>query len=89
MNRVEFLAGYYEWNIYIDGEYFYTFGDGISDDVIACTTYSELENIVDDYIDFMNLALINDEKEPFPNELRNELKEKMIEQFVYQYGISA
>lgn len=89
MSRVEFLAGYYEWNVYIDGEYFYTFGDGISDDVTACTTYSELENIVDDYIDFMNLALINDEKEPFPNELKNELKKKMIGQFVYQYGISA
>ena len=22
MSRVEFLAGYYEWNVYIDGEYF-------------------------------------------------------------------
>lgn len=54
-----------------------------------CTTHSELENVVDDYIDCMDLALVNDEKEPFPNELRNELKAKMIDQFVYQYGISA
>lgn len=89
MSRVEFLAGYYEWNVYIDGEYFYTFGDGISDDVTTCTTYSELENIVDDYIDCMDIALTNDEKESLPNELKNELKAKMIEQFVYQYGISA
>ena len=89
MRKIDFVAGYYEWNVYIDGEYFYTFGDGISDDVIACATYSELENVVEDYIDCMNLALTNDEKEPFPNELRNELKEKMIEQFVYQYGTFA
>lgn len=83
MNRVEFLAGYYEWNVYVDGEYFYTFGDGISDDVTTCTTYPDLVNVVDDYIDCMNLALVNYEKEPFPNELRNELKEKMIERFMY------
>lgn len=89
MNRVEFLAGYYEWNVYIDGQHFYTFGDGISEEICQCNTLSELENVVDDYIDCMNLALVNDEKEPFPNELRNELKAKMIDQFVYQYGISA
>lgn len=89
MSRVEFLAGYYEWNVYINGEHFYTFGDGISDDVTMCTTHSELENVVDDYIYCMDIDLTNDEKESLPNELRNELKAKMIEQFVYQYGISA
>lgn len=89
MSRIEFLAGYYEWNVYIDGECFYAFGDGISDEICQCNTLSELENVVDDYINCMNIDLTNDEKEPFPNELRNELKERMIKQFIYHYGIVA
>lgn len=86
--RVEFKAGYYEWNIFIDGEYFYTFGDGIEEDIHGDTTYSELESIVESCMECMDIALMNDEKEAFPNELRAELKEQMMAVWAYHYGIT-
>lgn len=89
MNRVEFKAGYYEWNVFINGEYFYTFGDDVSENIPYPCTLDDLENVVEDYINYMDIALMNDEKEPFPNELRAELKEKMIDVWAYHYGITA
>lgn len=29
MYNVEFKAGYYEWNIFVDNEFYYTFGDSL------------------------------------------------------------
>ena len=89
MNRVEFKAGYYEWNVFVDGEHFYTFGDDISENIPYPCTLDELENVVEDYIECMNIALMNDEKEAFPNELRIELKEKMMAVWACHYGVTA
>lgn len=89
MNRVEFRAGYYEWNVVVDGEHFYTFGDDVSENIPYPCTLDELENVVEDYINCIDIALMNDEKEPFPNELRAELKEKMMAVWAYHYGITA
>lgn len=32
MYNVEFKAGYYEWNVFVD-EYYYTFGEGITENI--------------------------------------------------------
>ena len=88
MSRVEFKAGYYEWNIFIDGEYFYTFGDGVGEDIPYDATYADLENIVEDYIDYMNMDLQTNEKDMLDESLRAELKEQMVALWGYHYGVT-
>ena len=88
MNRIEFKAGYYEWNIFIDGDYFYTFGADISEEFHEDITCAELENIVEDCIDCMNIDLQTNEKDMLDESLRAELKEQMVAVWSYHYGIA-
>lgn len=88
MSKVEFRVGYYEWNIYINGKHFYTFNDGIGEDIHEDTTYSDLEIIIEEYINLMNLDLQTSDKEMLEDEeLEAELKKQMIEQWSYHFGI--
>lgn len=77
MNRIEIKAGYHEWNVFVDGEHFFTFDD-VSENIPSSCTLDDLKNVVKNCVSCMNTALVDDEKEPFPTELEAELKEKMI-----------
>lgn len=89
MSKVEFMAGYYEWNIYIDNKHFYTFGDGIGEYIQEDTTYSDLESIAEEYIDMMNIDLQTNDKEMLEDEeIKAELKKQMVDKWSYHFGIS-
>lgn len=87
MNKIEFRAGYYEWNVFINGDCFYTFGDSISEDINEDTTYEDLENIIDFYIDGMQEELKEDDKEPLKEKYVDILKLQMLDAWSYHFGI--
>ena len=87
MNELEFRAGYYEWNVFVNGDCFYTFGDGISEDILEDTTYEDLEGIVDFYIDGMQNDLKDDDKEPLEEKYIPELRKQMLDRWSYHFGI--
>lgn len=85
--RVEFTPGYYEWNLYIDGDHFYTWGDGIIDDVPLDGTYKQLQGCVEATVDCMNLHLMEEEKVPLEKALIPVVQKKMTEVLGLHYGI--
>ena len=88
MDELLFRAGYYEWNIFINDDCFYTFDDGISENILEDTTYEDLESIVDFYIDGMQNDLRDDDKEPLEEKYILELKKQMLEQWSRHFGIN-
>ncbi len=86
MLNVEFKAGYYEWNVFINGEYFYTFGDSVDEDIYEDT---DIELVVEDYIDLMQMDLYDNDREPLDEKYIPELKKQMMEVWGCYYGISA
>ena len=87
MDKLEFKAGYHEWNIFVNGDYFYTFGSGISDDINDDTTYEDLKGIIDFYIDGMQEELKEDDKEPLEEKYVDILKLQMLDAWSYHFGI--
>lgn len=87
MDKLEFKAGYYEWNVFVNDNCFYTFGDGISENINENTTYEDLEGIVDFYIDGMQMELKEDDKESLEEKYIPELKKQMLEKWSYYFGI--
>ena len=87
MSKVLFRAGYHEWNVFVDDDYFYTFGDGISEEIHEDTTYEDLQVIVDFYVDAMQTELKEDDKEQLEEKYIPELKTQMLEQWSYRFGI--
>ena len=87
MNNVRFRAGYYEWNVFVDDDCFYTFGDGISEEIHEDTTYEDLQGIVDFYVDAMQTELKEDDKEQLEEKYILELKKQMLEQWGYHFGV--
>ena len=87
MNKLLFRAGYHEWNIFINDDCFYTFGDDISEDILEDTTYEDLEFIVDDCIDAMQLDLKDNDRELLEEEYIPELKKQMLGKWSYHFGI--
>ena len=96
--NIEFKAGYYEWNIFVDNEFYYTFGDSLTDDIPcnATVTVDDVERIVHDCLRLMEYDLINrDENEydentrkPWLNEeQKTELERQMIEILCSYCGI--
>ena len=88
MDELMFRAGYYEWNVFVNDDCFYTFGNGISEDINDSTTYEDLESIVDFYIDGMQEELKEDDKEPLEEKYILELKQQMLEQWSHHFGIN-
>ena len=91
MRKIEFRAGYYEWNASADGECFYSFS-GIEEDIEDDTTYEDLEATVDFYIDAMQDELSeragNDEEEiELTIEELTELRKQMIEAWAQHFDI--
>lgn len=52
MKKIEFKAGYYEWNLFIDDEFIYCFGDSDNENF---DNMDELETYVDMCIDAMDM----------------------------------
>lgn len=88
MDELMFRAGYYEWNVFVNDDYFYTFGNDVSEDINDSTTYEDLEGIVDFYIDGMQEELKEDDKEPLEEKYIPELKKQMLEQWSHHFGIN-
>lgn len=82
-NNIEFKAGYYEWNVFLKGEHFYSFGTSIDEQIEENTSYDELENIIEEHIECMQEDLIEHNKEPLDEKYIQELKEKML--FVWSW----
>lgn len=87
MNNVRFRAGYYEWNVFINDNCIYTFGDGISEEIHEDTTYDDLQGIVDFYVDAMQMELKEDDKEQLKEKYIPELKIQMVEMWSNHFGI--
>ena len=87
MNKLEFKAGYYEWNIFINDDCFFTFDCDIGEDIDENTTYEYLKFIVDNCIDAMQLELKENDKEPLEEKYIPELKKQMLEMWSYHFGI--
>ena len=87
MCNIEFKAGYYEWNVFVDDEYYYTFGEGITEDIPYNANKDDMENAVDELIFCMNYDLMNNEEYngrlPLNDEQTAELKKQMITELSY------
>lgn len=88
VNELMFRAGYYEWNVFINDDCFYTFGDSISEDINDSTTYEDLESIIDFYIYGMQNDLKDDDKELLEEKYIPELKKQMLKQWGSHFGIN-
>lgn len=86
---IEFLAGYYEWNLYINGKLVYTFDEGISEWITNNTKKDDFKNIVEMFVDGMieemeetgskHISSVNNNMETIIN--------KMLEVWVNYFGI--
>ena len=92
---IEFLAGYDEWNVILDGEVVYSFDD-LSDQMPdSLESDADLEDTVEDLIENMCYELDTGEKdiEPYIKEELyenlEELKKTMMENLFCHYGEAA
>ena len=89
--KAEFRAGYYEWNLYIKGELFYTFGDIFTDEIYSnefeyekdLTEYERCERAVDYAVDCMTEE-VPTTFEPSEREI---IRHSMIDALCLHYGI--
>lgn len=87
MEQIGFKPGYYEWLVYLNGEFFYSFSDDISDDIPIDASYSDLESIVEDYITLMQFHLWEDGKDELDPKYIPELKRQILDEWAYHFGI--
>lgn len=97
--EIEFRAGYYEWQVVVDGKVFYAFDD-LSDDLGNVHNRSELESTVSDLVD--DMFFVVQESLDFPESWANEydagvfaslknsrpiLEQAMVERLAREYAI--
>lgn len=96
MCNVEFKAGYWEWNVFVDDEFYYTFGDSLTDDIPYPCIVDDVEGVVDDYLYLMEYVLTNRDEDEYDENTRKpwlneeqiaELKRQMIEALCSWCGI--
>ena len=87
VNKLEFKAGYHEWNIFINDNCFYTFGSEIIENIDDNTTYEDLKFIIDDCIETMQLELKENDKELLAKKYVDILKLQMLDTWSYHFGI--
>lgn len=67
MSKFRVEAGYYEWNIYRDGELIYTIDSGeVTEHAATCSTEATLRSVCDEYVDCINYELQETHELPFP-----------------------
>lgn len=87
--NIEFQGSYYEWDLIVNGELVYTFGDGISETVSDNTKMENFKDIVEMYVD----GIIEELEEAWNEHIsavRNNKKEiisKMLEVWAKHFGI--
>lgn len=89
--KAEFKAGYYEWDLYINGELFYTIGDIFTDEIYSnefshekdLTEYERCEIAVDNAIDYM----IEELPTTFETKEAEIIRQSMIDTLCRHYGI--
>lgn len=91
MCNIEFKAGYWEWNVFVNNEFYYTFGDSLTDDIPCNATVDDVERVVHDYLRLMEYDLMNrDENEYDENtrkpRLNEEQKTELERQMIEIYG---
>lgn len=76
MRKIDFVLGYYEWNVYVDDKCIFTF-----EDVSDVGSYTTLTDVIDDYIDY----ILNVTKFEFTDEELAELRIQMIDKWERHY----
>ena len=76
MRKIDFIPGYYEWNVYVDDKCIFTF-----EDVSDVGSYTTLTDVIDDYIDY----ILNVTKFEFTDEELAELRIQMIDKWGRHY----
>lgn len=59
MKKIEFVAGYYEWQVIVDGKVIHAFDD-FSEDIKDDMTESDVDSLVDDLIYGWQMSFEND-----------------------------
>lgn len=81
MRKIDFNAGYYGWNVYIDGEFAYSFDD-FSENIEEDTTAEELAELLIDEMKY------GDEKKAILSKQEEQnLKMIMIEKLSNHYDL--
>ena len=84
MRKIDFTAGYYEWNVLINDEVVYTF-----DDIAECIDENDneetLQYLIDEFVDCMIEELKEKSDDRFSNLELAELKSQMFKQWSYHY----
>lgn len=86
---IEFLAGYYEWNLYINGKLVYTFDEGISEWITNNTKKDDFKNIVEMFVDGM-IEEMEETGSKHISSVKNNMEtiiNKMLEVWVNYFGI--
>lgn len=86
---IEFLAGYYEWNLYINGKLVYTFDEGISEWITNNTKKDDFKNIVEMFVDGM-IEEMEETGSKHISSVKNNMEtiiNKMLEVLVNHFGI--
>ena len=86
---IEFLAGYYEWNLYINGKLVYTFDEGISEWITNNTKKDDFKNIVEMFVDGMieEMEKTGSKHISFVKNNMETIINKMLEVWVNHFGI--
>lgn len=84
MRKIDFTAGYYEWNVLINDEVVYTF-----DDIAECIDENDneetLQYLIDELVSSMIEELTNESDVRFSDLELTELKAQMFKQWSYHY----
>ena len=92
MRKINFVQGYYEWNVYVDNKCVFTFNDGsgeIGEDFSDVENYIALTYVIDDYIDYMLTAIEFEFTDAELAELRIQMIDKckdIIQDDIYIYN---
>lgn len=76
MRKIDFIQGYYEWNVYVDDKCIFTF-----EDVSDVGSYTTRTDVIDDYIDY----ILNVTEFEFTDEELAELRTQMIDKWGRHY----
>lgn len=84
MRKIDFVAGYYEWNVLIDDKVVYTF-----DDIAECIDENDneetLQDLIDEFVDCMIEELNGKNDDRFSNLELAELKAQMFDEWSFHY----
>ena len=84
-SNIEFKAGYYEWNVFLNEKHFFAFGASIDEEIGESTCVEELKVKIDICIEAMQEWLEENDKEPLDEKYIPELRAKMLSVWSYHF----